>query len=122
MDLRAFFTEYKEHILVVLAGLFGIAAAVIKSKMRPSAALSWFFASVFCLLLGFGLLFLEYALYPFDPDVELTPSNTGAMLVLGGCLCIAAGGLWGFINFIRLFTAAPVAESSGKKKKSSEGG
>ncbi len=118
MDPQALLSEHKELIAVVVAGLFSIVAALIKSKMQPSPPLRWFLASVVCFLLGSLLLFLEYSRYPFDPNAELTLSNTGAILALTGCLCVAAGGIWGMIQFTRLFTSSPVpAQQTSKKQK-----
>jgi hypothetical protein len=119
MDLQTFFSENKEVVAVVIAGLFGILAALIKSKMKLSPPLLWFFASLVCAVVGAGLLFVEYnqpQLY-FDPDAGLSLENKGSILALAGCLLLATGGIWGMINFLRLFIGGPVAYPDEPPKK-----
>jgi hypothetical protein len=102
MDLSKLWADYKEVILVLAAGLFSILAALIKSKLRPSPPLLWFFAALLCLAAGAALLFGESVQFHFDPEAPLDQDNKGAMLALGGCLLLAAGGIWAVINFLRL--------------------
>ena len=119
MDLQTLLSENKELVMVVVAGLFGIVAALIKSKMKLSPALLWFFASLLCLGAGCALLFLEYSQFHFNPEEGLSLDNKGSLLALGGCLLVAAGGIWGIVNFLRLFVGNPVPlpdAAPGKKR------
>jgi hypothetical protein len=120
MDLSKLWAEHKEVILVLVAGLFSILAALIKSKMKLSPPVLWFFASLACLAAGGALLFLESVQLHFDPEAALDQDNKGAMLALGGCLLLAAGGIWAIINFLRLLfggSPAGLPDEPPKKKK-----
>jgi len=108
MDFQALLSEHKELVGVVVAGVFGIVAALIKSKMKFSAPLIWFFVSLFCLAAGAALLFLEQAQFHFDPHAGVGLQNRNSLLALAGCLLLAAGGIWGIINFLRLFLDRPL--------------
>jgi len=109
MDLQALLSEHKELVGVVVAGIFGIAAALIKSKMKLSPPLIWFFVSLLCLGVGAALLLLEQIQFYFDPHAGVGLHNKGSLLALSGCLLLAAGGIWGIINFLRLFLDRPLA-------------
>jgi hypothetical protein len=120
MDLQGFFNEHKELVGIVIGGLFAIVAALIKSKMKFSPPVLWFFASLICLAVGGALLFMESEKYHFDPEVGVSLDNKGSLFALGGCLLVATGAIWGIINFGRLFIGRPDSlpdAAPGKKKK-----
>lgn len=121
MDLQTFIQENKEIVGVVIAGLFGIVAALIKSKMKFSPPVLWLFASLFCLMVGLTMLFIERNMtgLHFFPEDGISTESKGAMLALGGCLLVATGAIWGIINLLRLFVGGPKPlpdAAPGKKK------
>jgi len=124
MDLQQFFNDNKELVIAVVGGIFAVIAAVIKSKMKLSRALLWFLASMICLGAGATLFFLESTQegLHFNPPDEVSLevlSNKPALLMLGACLLMATGAIWGIINFLRLFVggSTPLPDSKPGKKR-----
>jgi len=111
--------ENKEIVAAVLGGTLAIIAAYIRrdktkaqAKKKPKLMI-W----LFCALLGAGCLFAEYRFFWINPNpvdqlnTDNIEENAGELLILAGCVFLAAGLIWGFINLIRLMAwQAPPAE------------
>ena len=118
LDL-AFVKQYKEIIAATTGGLLAIVAAYIRrdksaagkpKKKKPILrSLMW---SVFCVILGAACLAGEASLYPVNPDVndanlekivnDARMDNLGELLILLGCVFVAAGAIGAVFNFFRL--------------------
>ncbi len=109
-DLPSFVTEYKEIVVAIIAGIFGVIVAIIRRPPREHTAKKPFpvmlIASVLSLLIGGGLLAAEYFKFNLDPDGELSLQNPGAILSLAGCMFVAAGLIWTPLNLLHLLRPA----------------
>ena len=108
-DLSAAFSENKEIVVAVIAGVFGVMAAYIKRKPTKdkgeppkNPALKWLLVSFVSLLLGAGLLAAEHWKFNLDPAGDLGLENPGAILCLAGSMLVAIGAVWMFVNLGRL--------------------
>src|SRR5262245_11947781 len=111
MDLLHFAKDYAHIIAAVIAGTFAITAAYIRRDRRherPGSGgrpiLGLLLLPLLALLLGGALLACEYYVYNVDPEGGFTMSNPGAILSLAGCILLASGVLWLFVNLFRLVT------------------
>jgi uncharacterized membrane protein YidH (DUF202 family) len=104
--------ENKEIVAAVLGGTLAIIAAYIRrdrtkaqAKKKPRLTI-W----LFCILLGAGCLFAEYKFFWINPNpidqlnTDNIEENAGELLILAGCVFLAAGLIWGFVNMIRLMS------------------
>jgi hypothetical protein len=132
-ELVQWVKQYPAITAAVISGTCAIVAAFIRRGQVPGkkrAKKSYFgrlMLSFVCLLLGAGLLGVEYFHTPVDPEKGLTfyhfdenkkmilddpTDNPGALLILGGFLLLSTGAIWSMINFIKWATApAPPPES-----------
>jgi len=114
-----FVKQYKEIIAASIGGILAIVAAYMrrdqshegkpKRKKPILRSLMW---SVVCVILGAGCLAAEASLYPVNPDVkdanlekivnDTRLDDLGELLILGGCVFVAAGAISVVLNFFRL--------------------
>jgi hypothetical protein len=114
-----FVKQYKEIIAATTGGLLAIIAAYIrreksvdgkpKRKKPILRSLMW---SVFCVILGLACLAGEASLFPVNPDVndanlekivnDTRLDNLGELLILLGCVFVAAGAIGALLNVFRL--------------------
>jgi len=110
MDVRTLFSEQKQLVAAIIAGLFAIVAAYIRRDKRPERTgakkpiLSLLLLPLGYLIVGTGLLAAEFFSLKIDPERDLSLDNPGAILCLAGCVLVVAGVVWLPINFIRLLT------------------
>jgi hypothetical protein len=107
MLVPPFVKENKEIIAAVVGGTLAIIAAYIRRDKRPVKAKKRPIqrALVLCLLslvLGAACLAAEARFFPINPEDDLNTDNFGEILCLAGCLFLAAGVIWGFVNLVRL--------------------
>jgi hypothetical protein len=126
-ELLTFVKSHQPIVAAVIGGLFAIIAAIIRRdrSARPGhqkkPLIKLVMISLITLVVGAGLLAAERFVMPFDPETRtliaspdsefvLTQApapaspfkDPGSLLLLGGWLCVVAGGVWLFINLIRL--------------------
>jgi NhaP-type Na+/H+ or K+/H+ antiporter len=107
MDFRTIFTEQKQIIAAVVAGIFALTAAYIRRDKRPEQTrttkpvLSLLGFPLLYLLVGAGLLAAEF-FYVNVTDDDLNVDKPGSILVLAGCVFVVAGVVWLPINLTRL--------------------
>jgi hypothetical protein len=108
MNWQTIFSEQKQIIAAVVAGLFAILAAYIRRDHKEEKAhvkvpvmglLLW---PLFYLLVGGSLLFVEFYYLNVIPGGDLSLHNPGAILCLAGCVFVVAGVVWLPINLLRL--------------------
>src|SRR5262245_16978955 len=110
-NLLHFAKDYAHIIAAVIAGTFAITAAYIRRDRRhekPGSGgrpiLGLLLPPLLALLIGGALLAAENYGFNTDPDGGFTMDNPGAILSLTGCVFLAAGVLWLFVNFFRPVT------------------
>lgn len=108
MDFRTIFSDYKQIIAAVVAGIFAIAAAYIRRDKRfektsaKKPILSLLLLPLVYLVVGAGLLAVESFSLNLKPKGDLSLDNPGAILCLAGCIFLVAGVAWLPLNLIRL--------------------
>jgi hypothetical protein len=105
--------HHKEIVVTVLAGTFTIIAAIIKRggyqqhhHTHKNPVKRKFLLSLFCLVLGAGLLGAEMIQFNLNPDGNIALDNPGILLAYAGCFFVATGAIWGLINLFRLLGGA----------------
>jgi len=115
----SFVKQYKEILAASIGGLTAIIAAYIrrdksdvgKAKKRKPLLRAMMWSGVL-VVLGAACLAGEASLYPVNPDVkdanlekivnDTRLDNLGELLILVGCVFVAAGAIGGVLNFFRL--------------------
>ncbi len=107
MDYRTIFTEQKQIIAAVIAGICALTAAYIRRDKRPEQTrrtkpvLSLLGFPLLYVIVGVGLLAVEF-FYVNVTDGDLSVDKPGSILVLVGCVFVVAGVVWLPINLTRL--------------------
>jgi hypothetical protein len=120
-DLAPFFSENKEIVVAIIAGVFGVMAAYIKrggkEKGEPGTPGGpkpgkWLLISFVSMIVGAGLLAAEHWKFNLDPAGDLNLANPGAILCLAGSMLLAVGAVWTCVNLVRLVKGSPVSAVS----------
>lgn len=119
MDVRSIFSDQKQIIAAVVAGIFAITAAYIRRDKRadqskakiPVLRLLGF--PLFYLIVGAGLLAVEFFYVNVNADGDLGLDNPGAILCLAGCVFVVAAVVWLPLNVVRLLAWPRPQEMTG---------
>jgi hypothetical protein len=104
-EVLRFISDNKTIVAALITGLCTVLAALMRRDHKPGAPnpfLRHLLASVASLVVGGGLLGVEYFVYPLDPEGDLGLHNPGAILCLAGCVLVSAGFFWTIVNGLRV--------------------